>query len=324
MTENTTNENRANKNTANENTTNKIQTNEIRLSWAGATDQGLVRIQNQDSMYANADLFVVADGLGSPGGGEIASNLAVRAMASNAPSTTNDLVAAVHHANTVVHTRSIEQAELAGMGTTLCALAIIETDGKHQFGLVNVGDSRAYRHQDGQIEQLTLDHNRVAEMLRCGMITPIEAESHRERNTLTRAIGVSPTVVVDQWMLDIVSGDRYLLCSDGISSQMPESEISSIMSIHSSAADTASMLVRTALDHGGNDNATALVVDVKFPHNPEPEHGPEPERGPNNPSKHNPVADMGTPADGGNEHPTPSKRAGHGRRRWFQSRPPRG
>ncbi len=242
------------------------ETREMRLTWAGATDQGLVRAQNQDAMYADADLFVVADGLGSPAGGDVAANLAVRAMASRSPTTTPDLVAAVQHANEVVHNRSIEQAELTGMGTTLCAIAVIKTDQGHQIGLVNVGDSRVYRHQNGRLEQLTEDHNRVAEMLRHGILTPAEAATHDQRHTLTRAIGVEPTVDVDHWQLNINGGDRYLLCSDGLSNEVEEEEIAAILSAHAPVADAASALVRTANENGGNDNSTALVVDVSFAH----------------------------------------------------------
>ena len=237
---------------------------EMRLTWAGATDQGLVRTQNQDAMYADTDLFVVADGLGSPKGGEVAANLAVRAMASRSPTTTQDLIAAVVHANEVVHSRSIEQAGLTGMGTTLCAMAVIKTDQGHQLGLVNVGDSRAYRQQNGQLQQLTLDHNRVAEMVRHGILTPAEGAVHEQRHTLTRAIGVEPTVDVDHWLLDINGGDRYLLCSDGVSNEVPENVIADILAMNSVVAEAASALVRTATEYGGSDNATALVVDVSF------------------------------------------------------------
>ncbi len=246
------------------NNTEHSTANEVHLSWAGATDVGHVRAQNQDSMYADTALFVVADGLGGATGGEVASNLAVRAMVSRKPNTQDSLVEAVVHANSVVHARSIEQAELLGMGTTLCALAVIETKTGHQLGLVNVGDSRAYRQQNGVLEQLTFDHNRVEEMLRYGIITKAEAAVHEHRHTLTRAIGVGPTVSVDHWIFSMTGGDRYLLCSDGITNEVPEDEISSILSAYSSVSDAASALVQAANDHGGNDNSTALVVDILF------------------------------------------------------------
>ncbi len=274
---------------------------EIRLSWAGATDVGLVRSQNQDSMYADMALFVVADGLGGATGGEVASNLAVRAMVSRKPSTKDDLVEAVVHANEIVHTRSIEQTELQGMGTTLCAIAVIKTEVGHQIGLVNVGDSRAYRQQNGTLEQLTFDHNRVAELLRYGIISEAEAAVHEQRHTLTRAIGVGPTVSVDNWLFNMNAGDRYLLCSDGITNELPKDEISTILSSHPSVTGAAGALVQAANDYGGNDNSTALVVDISF------------EKFPDTDSTSNSVS-----SDTTEQIPDEPEK----RRRWFQSREP--
>ncbi|HCB33911.1 MAG TPA: serine/threonine-protein phosphatase [Acidimicrobiaceae bacterium] len=284
---------------------------EMRLKWAGATDPGLVRLQNQDAMYADPGLFVVADGLGAPGNGDVASGLAVRAMASRSPDSTGALVAAVEHANRVVHTRSVKQAELSGMGTTLCAMAVFDTDDGHRIGLVNVGDSRAYRHQDGRLELLTVDHTRVAEMVRYGMITPAEALDHKDRNTLTRAIGVAAAVEVDDWLLDISGGDRYLLCSDGVTAELSDDEIAEILATQFPAADAASALVRTANEKGGKDNSTALVVDVQITHagddgQDEAQQEPAPASGRGD--------DAGSGAAG----------AKTGRRRWFSSRRARG
>ncbi len=235
---------------------------DLRLRWGSLSDVGKVRSMNQDACHADPRLFIVADGLGGPGNGEVASALAVAAMVERAPTSHDDLVEAVEHANYVIHSTAIDDAALMGMCTTVCALAIVDTANGHRLGLVNVGDSRVYRHQGSQLEQLTLDHSRVAEMVRLGLLEPHEAETHVERNTLTRAVGVLPEVTVDDWVLDIRGGDRYLLCSDGITKMMTDEEIAVVLSTVPSANVAAEQLVQMANANGGIDNATAMVVDV--------------------------------------------------------------
>lgn len=235
---------------------------DLRLRWGSLSDVGKVRATNQDACHADPRLFIVADGLGGPGNGEVASALAVQAMVERAPTSHDDLIGAVEHANYVIHATAIEDTQLMGMCTTVCALAIVDTASGHRLGLVNVGDSRVYRHRGQDLEQLTLDHSRVAEMVRLGLLEPEEAETHVARNTLTRAVGVLPEVTVDDWVLDIKGGDRYLLCSDGITNMMSDEEIAAVLSNVSSANAAAEQLVRTANANGGIDNSTAMVVDV--------------------------------------------------------------
>lgn len=235
---------------------------DLRLSWGSLSDIGKVRATNQDACHASPRLFVVADGLGGPGNGEVASALAVGAMVERAPTSHAELVEAVGHANYVIYSAALNDHQLTGMCTTICALAIVDTKNGHRLGLVNVGDSRVYRYWDDQLEQLTLDHSRVAEMVRMGLIEPEEAETHIERNTLTRAVGVLPEVTVDDWMLDIRGGDRYLLCSDGITKMVTDDEIAGVLSRVPSASGAAEQLVAMANANGGIDNATALVVDI--------------------------------------------------------------
>lgn len=235
---------------------------QMRIRWGGASDRGLRRAENQDAMYADIGLFVVADGMGGHLGGSVASSLAVKTLAANSPSTPSELLAAVRHANQVVHHRSTAHADLTGMGTTLCAIAVVQSDDNRVWCLVNVGDSRVYRYQAGKLTQLTVDHNFVAEMVRAGDLTEAQAAEHPRRNTLTRAIGVEPEVLVDDWILDLTGNDRFLLCTDGLTNELDESEITELLEVDQHPSEVARALVRQANDRGGRDNSTALVVDV--------------------------------------------------------------
>ena len=235
---------------------------QMRIRWGGASDRGLRRPENQDAMYADIGLFVVADGMGGHLGGSVASSLAVKTVAANSPSTPAELLAAVRHANQVVHHRSTAHADLTGMGTTLCAIAVVQQDDNRVWCLVNVGDSRVYRYQAGELTQLTIDHNFVAEMIRAGDLTVEQAADHPRRNTLTRAIGVEPEVAVDDWILELTGNDRFLLCTDGVTNELDSSDISELLNIDEHPSDVARALVRQANDRGGRDNSTALVVDV--------------------------------------------------------------
>lgn len=247
---------------------------QMRIRWGGASDRGLRRSENQDAMYADIGLFVVADGMGGHLGGSVASSLAVKTLAANSPSTPSELLAAVRHANQVVHHRSTAHPDLTGMGTTLCAIAVTQSDDSRVWCLVNVGDSRVYRYQSGELTQLTVDHNFVAEMVRAGDLTPEQAADHPRRNTLTRAIGVEPEVLIDDWILDLTGNDRFLLCTDGLTNELTESEIVELLDADHHPSEVARALVRQANDRGGRDNSTALVVDVVIEGLPAPTTAP--------------------------------------------------
>ena len=235
---------------------------QMRIRWGGASDRGLRRAENQDAMYADIGLFVVADGMGGHLGGSVASSLAVKTLAANSPSTPSELLAAVRHANQVVHHRSTAHPDLTGMGTTLCAIAVTQSGDSRVWCLVNVGDSRVYRYQGGELTQLTVDHNFVAEMVRAGDLTPSQAAAHPRRNTLTRAVGVEPEVQIDDWILELTGNDRFLLCTDGLTNELDASEIAELLESDQHPSEVARALVRQANDRGGRDNSTALVVDV--------------------------------------------------------------
>jgi serine/threonine protein phosphatase PrpC len=229
-----------------------------------ATDVGRVRSNNQDSFLVREDdLFAVADGMGGHQGGEVASSLALEILgqAHDEPSTST-LVRAVRSANQAVFDKAGSDPDLKGMGTTLTALADVETQEGRRLGIVNVGDSRLYRVRDDRIEQLTDDHSLVASLVRQGRITAEEAESHPQRNILTRALGIDEAVAVDSWEVEPVAGDRFLICSDGLFNEVDQNRLIATLRRFEDPGDAARELVRLANEGGGRDNITALVVDV--------------------------------------------------------------
>lgn len=234
------------------------------LRSGSATDTGLVRSVNQDLAIETPNLFVVADGMGGHAGGEVASRLAVDtlALAFNRQPSGTGLSEAVSEANAAVWERSQSNPELRGMGTTITALSLVNEDGKDTLALVNVGDSRSYRFHDGEISQITTDHSLAEEMVRTGDLTSDEAAVHPHRHILTRALGVATDVAVDLWRILPVRGDRYLLCSDGLTNELDEDQIAEVLASVNDPQRAAELLVQAARTHGGSDNITVVVVDV--------------------------------------------------------------
>jgi serine/threonine protein phosphatase PrpC len=201
------------------------------LRSGSATDTGLVRSVNQDLAVETGTLFAVADGMGGHAGGEVAARLAVDTLtvAFGAKPTGAGLSEAVSEANRVVFEHSLDNPDLRGMGTTMTAAALVNEDGKDVIALVNVGDSRSYRFHDGQLAQITVDHSLAEEMVRSGEISEAEAEVHPHRHILTRALGVSDDVVVDIWRIQPSRGDRFLLCSDGLTNELESPQITEVL-----------------------------------------------------------------------------------------------
>ena len=234
------------------------------LRSGSASDVGLVRSTNQDLALETSSLFAVADGMGGHAGGEVASRLAIDALSAafGRQPTGVGLAEAVTSANTVVWTHSQENADLRGMGTTLTAVALVDEGGHDVLALVNVGDSRSYRFHDGELTQITNDHSLAEEMVLSGELTAAEAAFHPHRHILTRALGVSPDVEVDVWRIRPIRGERFLLCSDGLTNELGNNQIIEVLSTVADPQGAADLLVRAARTHGGSDNVTAVVVDV--------------------------------------------------------------
>jgi protein phosphatase len=229
-----------------------------------ATDTGRVRSNNQDSNLVGTNLYAVADGMGGHQGGEVASAIAVDTLreAVTEP-TVGSLVEGVKLANQAIFERQAGTPELRGMGTTLCAVALVETDDDgEEILVVNVGDSRVYRFRDDELTQVTRDHSLVEDLRREGRLTDAEAAVHPHRNVLTRALGIDANVVVDEFHLEPNTGDRFLLCSDGLFNEVPEDRIAATLRRLEPPDDAAHELVRQANENGGRDNITCVVVDV--------------------------------------------------------------
>ncbi len=234
------------------------------LRSGSATDTGLVRSANQDLAVESTNLFAVADGMGGHAGGEVAAQLAVDTLAAafgRQPSGAG-LSQAVTEANSVVWEHSLDHPELRGMGTTLAAVALVNEDDHDVLALVNVGDSRVYRFHDGELSQITTDHSLAEEMVKTGELTSAEAAVHPHRHILTRALGANADVSVDLWRIQPARGDRFLLCSDGLTNELEDAEIGEVLSSVSDPQEVSDLLVRAARSHGGSDNITAVVVDV--------------------------------------------------------------
>jgi PPM family protein phosphatase len=235
------------------------------LRWGGATHVGRVRTLNEDHFVARPDenLWVVADGMGGHNGGEIASEIASETVGRAFVHRSIDgLIEAVETANAAVYSAGVEDPELTGMGTTVVALAVVDHESTEVLAIANVGDSRCYRYAEGELDQVTTDHSLVAEMVREGSLSPEEAAVHPQRNIVTRVLGVHDDVPVDVFAVDPYPGDRYLLCSDGLFNEVPERGIASVLRTIADPNEAAEELVHLAIDGGGRDNITVVVVDV--------------------------------------------------------------
>ncbi len=234
------------------------------LRSGSASDVGRVRSVNEDLALESMTLFAVADGMGGHAGGEVAARTAIDALQREfgLHQSAEGLSGAVHQANVAVWERSQEDADLRGMGTTLTAAALVGTPEGDRLVMANVGDSRSYRLHQGRLIQLSHDHSVAEELVDRGELSEAEAAIHPHRHILTRALGVSSDVDVDLWEMTPESGDRYLLCSDGLTNEVPESQITDVLTSVSDPQQAAEKLVDLANESGGNDNITVVVLDV--------------------------------------------------------------
>ena len=234
-----------------------------KLSGAAATDVGRVRQMNEDRYLVGDGIYAVADGVGGHQAGEVAAQAAVEALAEHfTERSPQGLVDAVHDANRAVWELAQENAERRGMGTTLTSVALVAHEGEDQLAIANVGDSRTYLFQRGDLLQVTEDHSLVEELVREGQLTPAEAQVHPQRSIITRALGMEPEIQVDIWTITPYAGDRLLLCSDGLTNEVSVDKIAATLRQLSDPQEAARDLVRQARAHGGNDNITVVVIDV--------------------------------------------------------------
>lgn len=234
------------------------------LDWAGATDVGRVRAHNEDALLVEAPLFVVADGMGGHEAGDVASSLTVerlRALAADGDLTVDAVAAELQHVNDLLQAAAGRTDE-ATMGTTAVGLAVVGGAGVPMWLVFNVGDSRAYCLADGELVQISRDHSYVQELVDAGRLTVEAAATHPQRHVVTRALGVDDDLDADYWLRPLKPGERFLLCSDGLSGEVDDTAIADALGAGHPAARTVADLVDLALAGGGRDNVTAVVVDV--------------------------------------------------------------
>ncbi|WP_224744577.1 MULTISPECIES: protein phosphatase 2C domain-containing protein [Microcella] len=234
----------------------------VELSWHGVTHTGYRRAANEDSYLADVPLFAVADGMGGHSHGDRASDAVVRRLQACVE---GDFVGiervqqALHLATWDIHHLDEEER---GIGTTVTGAGLDVLDGGAVFRVFNVGDSRVYRFQGNELTQVTRDHSVVQELVDAGQILAADAEAHPESNVITRAVGFSLEPEADLTTVPLAPGLRLLLCSDGLTKELPAERIRLHLAARLSARETANALLDAALAQGGRDNITIIVIDV--------------------------------------------------------------
>lgn len=235
----------------------------VTLAWGAATDVGLRRTHNEDSLVADAPIFAVADGMGGHAAGDVASDAVVTRLAELATGgfTRAESIVEALRAATDDISHAIDEREL-GVGTTVTGAALSVNAGHPYWVVFNVGDSRLYLFDHNVLTQITVDHSVVQELVTAGLISPTDAEHHPDSNVVTRAVGFNTEPVPDFWLLPVAKGSRLLLCSDGLTREVSELRLRLHLAAGLEPRETALALVDAALAAGGRDNITAIVIDV--------------------------------------------------------------
>jgi protein phosphatase len=237
----------------------------VTLRYAARSDVGLVRSNNQDSAYAGPNLLVVADGMGGHAGGDVASALTIAALVAldrpdhSSDQSMSELERSIDRARQDLVDATTADPDLAGMGTTVTALL----KSGNTLAMAHLGDSRAYLLRDSVLAQVTVDHTFVQHLVDTGRITPDEAESHPQRNVVMRVLGdFDLDLTPDLSIREAVPGDRWMLCSDGLSGFVPDDEIAEVLISITTPKDAVERLVSMSMRAGSTDNITVVVADV--------------------------------------------------------------
>lgn len=228
-----------------------------------ATHVGRVRVHNEDCARAQGSVFVVADGMGGHAAGEIASGIAIETLmelAGRENLQVRDVVGQIQEANRRILASAARHPEQTGMGTTVAGLALLGTGNSQHWAVFNIGDSRVYRLIDGHLRQITVDHSEVEELVERGLLTAEDARTHPGRNIVTRSLGRDPMGSVDTWVFPPYLNETFVVCSDGLSNELTIDQIQAILLGAESATSAAEELVQAAVEAGGRDNVTAIVV----------------------------------------------------------------
>ncbi len=225
-----------------------------------ATDIGRVRALNEDACFVGRGLYAVIDGMGGHAAGDVASQLAAQTLArADAPVVPeNQVRSALAMANQHIVQHGLAHPESRGLGCTIAGIA----RGEHAWWCFHVGDSRVYRWRSGLLTQVTRDHSEVQELIDAGLLTPDQARSHPARNVVTRALGEDPAAEVELQSLALEPGDCLVLATDGLTGEVDDAGIASILGGGGHPQEVASALVRAAVDAGGRDNVSVVVITV--------------------------------------------------------------
>ncbi|MGQ7311243.1 PP2C family protein-serine/threonine phosphatase [Microbacterium arabinogalactanolyticum] len=228
-----------------------------------STDVGARRKLNEDSHLANAPLFIVADGMGGHDAGEVASATVIEHFSALVG---QDALSIAQVRDTLASAReavgAIGQHGSAGAGTTLSGVAVATVDGLGYWLVLNIGDSRTYQFSNGELEQITVDHSYVQELIEEGEITPEQANTDPRRNIITRAIGAGSVGDADYWLFPAERGDRMLVCSDGLTTEVSDERIAEVLGSERDPQRAAEILTADAVRAGGRDNVTVVIVDA--------------------------------------------------------------
>lgn len=240
----------------------------MRISCAGNTDVGVVRSGNEDSFLLDCarGLFIVADGMGGHAAGEVASEMAVRIIASELGSlrgvsdgdAATRMRSAIRKANAEIFDRTLAEHDKRGMGTTTTVMVLFS----RRYLIGQVGDSRAYLLREGEFLQLTKDHSYVQEQVDAGLLTPEQARTHPYSNVITRCVGANEDVAPDVYFGNLEQGDRVLLASDGLTGMLEDQQIAGIMTAEENPEVAVNKMITDANKRGGLDNITAIVIRV--------------------------------------------------------------
>ena len=236
---------------------------EVHLAWGAASHRGARRLLNEDRFLVSRSVFFVADGMGGHEAGEVASATAVdalRPLADLDVVTPEDVRSRLAVAQENVRAISTEPGR--GAGTTVTGVVVAEQDGNPYWLVVNVGDSRTYHLAGGRLDQVSVDHSEVQEMVDAGLLTPGEALTHPRRHVVTRALGSRTEPLPDFWYVPIHRHDRVLVCSDGLTGELSDERIAQVLLETPDPQGAAERLVHEAIAAGGRDNITVVVVDA--------------------------------------------------------------
>lgn len=235
----------------------------IVLSWCALTDLGKKRAVNEDSVLANPPLFAVADGMGGHAAGDVASAAVVKHLANvvGSPFVDPEVIdAALLSARDEID-RAGEDVSI-GTGTTVTGVVLSVYEERIAWAVFNIGDSRVYQFLEGSVQRLTVDHSVVQQLVDAGLITPEQAETHPDSNLITRAVGFHETPIPDYRMVEVFSGQRIIICSDGLTKELTDTGIEHYLRETKTAEEACSALLQAALTNGGRDNVSVVVIDV--------------------------------------------------------------